>query len=75
MAARSDRRSSTARASSSAIVLGVVMAVVGVWLLIGEVTLGALVVERSLFFGVVALIAAAVSLVGGGMSLFRSRRR
>ena len=55
--------------------LGVVMAVVGVWLLIGEVTLGALVVERSLFFGVVALIAAAVSLVGGGMSLFRSRRR
>ncbi|GAA4518859.1 MAG: hypothetical protein ACTMII_03230 [Brachybacterium sp.] len=75
MAARSDRRSSTARSSSSAILLGVVMAVVGIWLLVGDVRLGALVIERNLFFGIVALIAAALSLVGGGMGLFRSRSR
>lgn len=74
MTARSDRRGGAARGASNAVLLGVVMAVVGIWLLVGDVTLGALVIEQNRFFGVVALIAAASSLAGGGIGFFRSRR-
>lgn len=73
MAAGPESRSSPAYVSSSAILLGVVMAVLGIWLLIGDVELGALVIARSVVFGVVALAAGVLALLGGGLALLRSR--
>lgn len=74
MAAGPESRSSSAYVSSSVILLRVVMAVLHIWLLIGDVELGALVIARSVVFGVVALAAGVLALLGGGLALLRSRR-
>lgn len=73
MAVEHEPRSSSAYVPSSAILLGVVMVALGIWLLIGDVELGALVIARSVVFGVVALAAGVLALLGGGLALLRPR--
>lgn len=74
MVARDERRDGAAVQGPAALVLGVVLAAVGIWLLTGDVELGALSIGRSVFFGAVALAAGLLSLAGGGLAIIRARR-
>lgn len=74
MAGREERRDGAAVQGPAALVLGVVLAAVGIWLLTGDVELGALSIGRSVFFGAVALAAGLLSLAGGGLAIIRARR-
>jgi len=69
-----ERRNGAAVQGPSALVLGVVLAAVGVWLLVGDVQLGALSIGRSVVFGAVALAAGLLSLAGGTLTMMRARR-
>lgn len=76
MVAREERRDGAVVQGSSALVLGVVLAAVGIWLLAGDVQVGALSFGRSVFFGAVALALAAglLSLAGGTLTMMRAQR-
>ncbi|GAA1730569.1 hypothetical protein [Brachybacterium phenoliresistens] len=75
MSSRTDRERGSAYGAPSAFLLGIVMIIVGIWLLTGGVTFGALVIDQSSFFGVVSLVAGVISLVGAAIAAIRSRRR
>jgi len=74
MVARDERRDGAVVQGPGAHVLGVVLAAVGVWLLAGDVQLGALCFGRSVFFGAVALAAGLLSLAGGTLTMMRAQR-
>lgn len=74
MAGREERRDGAAVQGPGVLMLGVVLAAVGIWLLTGDVELGELSIGRSVFFGAVALAAGLLSLAGGGLAIIRARR-
>lgn len=74
MATRSDQGSSSSSTAAGALLLGVVMTVLGIWLLSGDVVLGSLVIGQSSVFGGIALAAGVLGLIGGALMILRSRR-
>lgn len=74
MVAREERRDGAVVQGSSALVLGVALAAVGIWLLAGDVQVGALSFGRSVFFGAAALAAGLLSLAGGTLTMMRVQR-
>lgn len=74
MTTRTDRGSSSSSTTAGALLLGVVMTVLGIWLLSGDVVLGSLVIGQSSIFGGITLAAGVLGLIGGVLTIVRSRR-
>lgn len=55
--------------------IGVVLLMLGIWMLTGDIDFGWVVITRSVFFGVVSTLAGVAFIVGGFMSAARLRSR